>query len=162
MKSLRAWATPVTIGAFLIMAVTGVLMFFHANTGLNKVVHEWAGLIMVAAVVAHLLLNFRAFTTYFKRPLALGFMGLGAAVLGLSFLSLGGTDGGADGMRTAMMALGNARIETLAELSGEDLDAVLAKLGAAGIEASAGQALTELTAGDRGKQDRIIGLIFAR
>lgn len=39
----RNWATPLTIGSFLLMAVTGLLMFFHLDTGLNKAAHEWLG-----------------------------------------------------------------------------------------------------------------------
>jgi hypothetical protein len=38
---LRSWATPLTIGAFFLMAITGVLMFFEWNTGLTTVVHQW-------------------------------------------------------------------------------------------------------------------------
>lgn len=36
----REWATPLTIGSFLLIAVTGVLMFFHLDSGLNKLAHE--------------------------------------------------------------------------------------------------------------------------
>lgn len=38
--SLRTWATPLTVGAFLLMAATGVLMFFGYDRGLTAVVHE--------------------------------------------------------------------------------------------------------------------------
>ena len=45
MKVSRDWATPVTIGSFGLMAITGLLMFFHLDSGLNKTAHEWlAGL----------------------------------------------------------------------------------------------------------------------
>jgi hypothetical protein len=36
----REWVTPIAAGAFLISAVTGVLIFFHVDSGLNKVAHE--------------------------------------------------------------------------------------------------------------------------
>lgn len=39
----REIATPLTIGIFLIMSVTGILMFFHWDTGFNKLAHEWLG-----------------------------------------------------------------------------------------------------------------------
>ena len=32
----REWITPITAGAFLLSAVTGILIFFHIGTGLNK------------------------------------------------------------------------------------------------------------------------------
>lgn len=161
MKTLRAWATPLTIGTFIIMSVTGVLMFFHADSGLNKVAHEWVGLVMVAAVVAHLLLNWRAFTTYFKRPVAMTFMAVGALVLAASFAIDAGGAGGANGFRAAMGAMSNARIETLAELAGKDTETVLARLGAAGIDASATETLSALAGGDHGVEETIMGQIFA-
>ena len=68
--TLRSWATPLVIATFAVSGVTGILMFLHADSGLNKLAHEWIGLAMVAAVLAHLVLNWRAFTTYFRRPLA--------------------------------------------------------------------------------------------
>jgi len=162
MKTLRLWATPLTIGSFLIMGVTGVLMFFHLDSGLNKLVHEWAGLVMVAGVGAHLILNFRAFKTYFKRPIAMLLMGAGALVLALSFVSFGGqAEGPGGGVRAAMMAMNNARIETLADLAGQDSATVLAKLGAAGFDATAETTVSSLSGGDRAAQDQIIGVIFA-
>lgn len=161
MKTLRTWATPLTIGTFIVISVTGVLMFFHANTGLNKLVHEWVGLVMVAAVLAHLLLNWRAFTTYFKRPVAMTLMAVGAVVLAVSFAFNTGSEGGPDGMRALMMSVGNAKVETLAELAGKDTDTVLASLGAAGYDATADETLAALSGGDRAAQDGIINVVFA-
>ena len=162
MKSLRAWATPLTVATTLVTLVTGVLLFFHLSPGLTRVGHEWIGMVMVIAVAAHLLLNWRAFTTYFRRPVGLTLMIAGAAVLAASFVAGGSAEGGADGMRALMMSVGNARVETLAELAGKDTDAVLASLGAAGIDASADQTLSALSGGDHGVQDQIVGVVFAK
>jgi hypothetical protein len=49
MKISTNWATPLTIGTFTLMAVTGMLMFFHADIGLNKTAHEWLGWVMIAS-----------------------------------------------------------------------------------------------------------------
>jgi len=65
----RSWATPLTIGAFFLMSVTGILMFFHLDTGLAKPAHEWLGWAMVAGVFAHVAANSFAF----KRHLQLGY-----------------------------------------------------------------------------------------
>ena len=61
-------------------------MFFHLDTATMKTFHEWAGFILVAAVVAHVVLNWRAFTLYFKRPLAQLIMVLGVVALGATFV----------------------------------------------------------------------------
>ena len=47
MSSLRKWATPLTVASFLIMGVTGILMFFHLDSGLNGPLQEWAGGLML-------------------------------------------------------------------------------------------------------------------
>jgi len=66
MKVSRDFATSLTVGAFLLMSVTGVLMFFHLDMGLNKTAHEWTGLVLVTAVALHIMVNFVAFKRYFR------------------------------------------------------------------------------------------------
>ena len=161
MKSLRSWATPLVIGSFLIMGVSGVLMFFHLNTTLMKGVHEWAGWALLIGVVAHVVLNWRAFSTYFKRPLAAGIMGLGAVVLAATFLPVSAPQGGGDFTRTAMMALSGGQIETLATLSGSDTQTVLARLGATGIAATPADTPATLANGDREAEMQILSTIFS-
>ena len=160
MKTLRQWATPLTIGSFLLMAVTGILMFFHLDTGLNKVAHEWLGWAMVAAVGAHLIVNSRAFTLHFRKPAGRLAIGAFAAVLALSFLPLGGET--SDGRRLMLQAAGNARIETLIEMSGADLQTGLTRLSEGGVAAQPGQTLTEAAGGDRERQSEILSVIFAK
>ena len=157
MSSLRNWATPLTIGSFLLMAVTGVLMFFHLESMLNKVVHEWAGWLMVAGVGAHLVLNWRAFTVYFRRPLAKAIMGISTVLLVVSFWPAGG---GGNPVFAVMKAVEQAEIITVIELSGLDLETGLARLSELGLSADASSTLQGLTGGDHGKQRDIIAALF--
>lgn len=160
--SLRAWATPLVVGAFLLMAVTGVLMFFHVNTGLAKGMHEWAGLVMVTGGIAHLWLNWRAFTTYLKRPVGAAIMGLGAVALGVSFLSLGGVGGPGEAIAGVMQSVGNAPVSVLAQLSGKTADDVVATLSGLGLTgATADSTVSALTGGDREGQMEALGAVFA-
>lgn len=161
MKSLRKWATPLTVASFLVMGVTGTLMFFHLDSGLNTFIHEWAGWAMLLGVGAHLMLNWRAFTTYFKRPLAMGIMGVGAIALAASFVPVG-DNGGGNTMRMVMMSINSAEVETMIALSGHDTDTGFAVLSQAGYEAQAGQRMSALTGGDRAKQDAILAALFAK
>jgi len=162
MKSLRSRATPLIIGSFLIMSVSGVLMFFHVETTLMKVIHEWAGWVMGAGAVAHLAVNWRAFITYFKRPLATGIMGVSAVLLALTFLPIGPEQSTGEITRTAMGALSGGQIETLAELAGSDTETVLAELGAAGFEVHSDDTPARRSGGDRMAQVVIITTIFTR
>ena len=86
----RHWITPFVIGSFLLMAVTGVLMFFHLDSGLNKSAHEWLGWAMLAAVGLHLVNNMNAFKRYFSQTTGRVVMAVFAVVLAMSFVSLNG------------------------------------------------------------------------
>ncbi|CUH64237.1 hypothetical protein TG4357_01162 [Thalassovita gelatinovora] len=160
MASLRNFATPLTIGAFTISGVTGVLMFFHLDTGLNKVAHEWLSWALLAGVGLHLAVNFRAFKTYFKRPKAMAIIGAGALLLAASFLPLGG-GGNASPVAAVMQGMGRAPVEKVIALTGETAESGLMRLNAAGIQAAPGQTIGALSGGDRGKQAEILQVIFA-
>lgn len=80
MSTLRKFATPLTIATFVIVGVTGVLWYFHFITAAGRWMHEIIGLAMMVVVALHVILNWRAFKTYFKRPLALGIIVLGVVL----------------------------------------------------------------------------------
>ncbi len=130
----RDWATPITIGAFLLMAVTGILMFFHLDTGLNKEAHEGLGWGLVAGVGAHVVANWQAFMRHFKRPMAKGLMGLFLALLVGSFFV--GKEGGGSPAGLAINTLTHASIKQLAGLRGEAPEAMVQRLQAAGFKVS--------------------------
>lgn len=158
--SLRSWATPLAAGAFLVVSVTGVLMFFHLDTGLNKVVHEWLSWAFLAAVGAHLALNWRPFSTYFRRPLARAIMAGGAAALALSFLVPAGGAGDLP-MRQIVGSLTHAPISALATLTGQDQAQLLASLADGHPGARADQSLVDLSGGDSGAALGLLAQVYA-
>lgn len=129
----RTWITPLLIGAFLLSAVTGVLMFFHLDSGLNKAAHEWLSWAMLAGVGLHLMLNLAPFKRYFRQTTGRWVMGGFAALLALSFIPLGGTAGAEPPFAHPVHALARAPLPTLAQVAGLSTDALRARLGAAGI-----------------------------
>lgn len=130
----RNWATPLTIGAFLLMAVTGILMFFHQDVGLNKEAHEWLGWAMVVGVLAHVVANWSGFARHFQRNSAKAIVGLFALLLAGSFF-LGG-DEGVNPARLALQTLTQAPIGQVAALRGESPIALVTRLQAAGFSVS--------------------------
>lgn len=164
MRISRAWATPLTIGVFAIMSVTGILMFFHLNTGFNKPVHEWAGLVMVAGVMLHVVVNWRAFQNYFVSGL-LGpsIIGLGFIVLALSFLPASGQRGGGSPPVLAMNAIAAAPISAVASLTGKSVEQVIKDLAKAGITLpNADASIGSVTGPDRGQQGKAIAILFRK
>ena len=160
MKISREWATPLTIGAFGLMSVTGLLMFFHLDTGLNKLAHEWLSWAMIAGVAAHAFVNWPAFKRYFTSSRqGRAIIGLAAVVLALSFVSLPG-ERGAPPQILALRALTKAPIAKVAILAGRPADQLMDDLAKAGITLPNANASIESVAKDRGAQGKAIATIF--
>lgn len=148
----RPWITPLVIGAFGLSAVTGMLMFFHLDSGLNKTAHEWLSWAMVIGVGLHLLLNLPAFKRYFTQTTARVVMGVFAVVLALSFIPVGG-ESSEPGFAPPVRALAQAPISVLAQVAGTSTDDVKAKLQAQGLTVTSDQqTVAELVGGDLRKQ----------
>jgi Domain of unknown function (DUF4405) len=144
----RDWATPLTIGAFLLMAVTGILMFFHLDSGLNKEAHEWLGWAMVIGVGVHVIANWAGFKRYFSKGLSQAIVGLFAALLIGSFF-IGGEDGGSPA-GLAIQTLNSATVAQLAAIRHEAPEAMIERLKAAGFMVTgADQTLNAVTGGKR-------------
>lgn len=163
MNISREWATPLTMGAFGLMAVTGILMFFHLDTGLNKTVHEWAGWVMVTGVALHAVANAKAFVRHLTasnkgRAIVVAF----ALVLAGSFFSLPVSSKKPSApSAVALKAIARAPLANVAPLAGKSVDQLLVDLEGAGIEiASANESLEQALGGDRGKIGRAINVIF--
>lgn len=164
MKISRELATPLTIGAFAVMGVTGILMFFHLDTGLNKTVHEWAGWVMVAGVAAHVVVNWRAFRNYFvSSRLGLGIISAGLLTLAVSFLPLTGAKPGSSPPVLAMKAIVRAPIASVAPIAGRSAAEIVDDLAKAGISLSSVEASIESVVGDdRGLQAKAMGILFRK
>ena len=159
--NLREWATPITIGSFLLIAVTGVLMFFHLNTGLNKPAHEWLSWALLVGVGLHAWANWGAFKRYFQQRQALVLMGVFLVVLGLSFLPLGNKGGGRQGINRAADALLDAPISLVVQVAGKEPQVVVNQLSQAGVSVTTEQSLRQ-GAKDREQQMRALGLVFEK
>jgi len=160
-RSLRDWATPLMIGGLALMGVTGVLMFFHLETPLNKSVHEWGGLVFVTAALAHIVSHFRSFRLHFKDLVKLGLIGAFALVLGVSFLNLFPQEGGAGGPKAVIGRLTALPLRNLGLAAGkneEDLQGILAESGVSA--ATLDQSLDQIMQGQQGEKFRILAAIF--
>lgn len=157
----REWATPLTIGSFLVIAVTGVLMFFHLDTGLNKLAHEWLAWAMIAAVGLHAAAHFRSFSRYFTRPRALAVIGVSLVILAASFLTPPGKSAKPPHV-LAVNALLDAPIERVAGIAGRELQTVLTDLRAADFSASADSNLRAVAGPQRERQMQALGIALAK
>ncbi|NWF45263.1 DUF4405 domain-containing protein [Hydrogenophaga sp. D2P1] len=159
----RPWITPLVMGSFALSAATGVLMFFHLDTGLNKAAHEWLGWLMLGAVVLHALLNLPAVKRHLQNRTGRWVVIGSLVVLGLSFIPVGGSGGGSEpGFAPPVRALAKAPITVLAQVAGTSTDDVKARLQAAGFTVTSDQqSVADLVGGDLKVQIRAMSQVLS-
>jgi len=139
-STLRKFATPLTVGTFLVTGVTGTLWYFHIVTDIGRWLHEIIGLAMMIAVGLHLVINWWAFLNYFKRPVALVVMiGFLAMTIGGYVMPEGEQSGGGRPGLAAVQLLGTKDLATLApvfDMTGDDLAAKMVVAGYANAQAT--------------------------
>jgi len=135
---LRKWITPLTAGIFVLMGITGLLMFFNVKIELVTRAHEWLSPLFVAVVLAHVWLNWGAMKAHLKRPLGRGIV-IAFALLTLAALVLPignkGSGGGAAGLARALEpSLAHAQVRLLAELAQIEPAEAIRRLEAVGLK----------------------------
>lgn len=162
--TLRKWATPLTIGAFALSAISGVLLFFHVNLGLVKVVHEWGSWFLVIGGALHVIGSRRAFAQYFSRPTAKAIMAAFALVIVASLLPLGGSPGGHKKRLppgVLSKALPKAPFTVVAGMAQHKPEELMKELGSQGIVVNNKEETIHEIAVRNNKQDvDILNLVF--
>lgn len=164
MGSMRTWATPLTVGAFLLLSITGGLMFFHLEPGIAKLAHEWLGWALVAGGLAHAVANWKGLVSHLRRPLGAGLIGLFVVLMAGSFL-VPQTEGkgGGGGMRLLADRIASTPIAQLAPVANRSPDQLVAALQARGVTVAdpAKETLRSLAGKDRGRQRALMDAIFS-
>lgn len=157
---LRSWATPVVIGVFILMSVTGLLMFFHLSVGLNKLAHEWFGLLFIIGAIAHVIVHYKSFIKYFKKPLAASLISLFIVFLVLSFFSF--KQQNSNPTKIVIEKIAKTPIANLVEISGKsaaEISISLAKKGFV-VKDFNSDTIESLANKDKNKNREIITIIF--
>lgn len=161
MNIKREWVTPVTAGAFLLSAVTGILIFFHLDSGATKIVHEWLSWILVGGVILHMVPNFRGLKTCLSTKRGTLIVGTFAAILAIGILLPAGKHGEPPFMQP-VRALSQAPLTTLAQVAQVPPQQLLERLSKAGLQpVSDQQKLSDLTGNDTRKQLRVLSMVLS-
>ncbi|GAP36787.1 DUF4405 domain-containing protein [Piscinibacter sakaiensis] len=160
MRLQRDWTTPLTMGAFGLVAVTGLLMFFHLDSGLNKTAHEWLSWVLVAGVAAHAAVNAAGLQRHLAGWRGRSVLGAAALLLAASFVPLGPAGDGPPFLG-AMRALADAPVPVLAQVAGTTPEAMRDRLRAAGhAPASDADTARTLAGSDLGEQMRLLSRVL--
>ncbi len=156
---LRTWATPLTIGAFVLMAGTGVAMFFEWNYGLTTVVHQWFSWLFLLGAVGHIVANFRPLRNHLKSRWGKVSVTLFMGVLAASFFSWGRITG-PQLKGPIEQALVHAPLWALAGATHAEPEALVARLKAHGIAAGSEQTIGELSRTNSVGENRLLAIVF--
>jgi uncharacterized integral membrane protein len=158
----RNWSTPLIIGTFLFIAVSGVLLFFHLEEGLVKEAHEWIGIAFIFGALVHIKINWVQFKRYFS-------LGLPRAVMtsvlagSLFFMLASGHEEGGNPMVAAVKTLEKAPLTMVAQLQSRDADELHMLLEAKGFKVVDNNTSLSTIASDSGKSEReLIALLFGQ
>lgn len=67
MKKLKNYATPLTSLVFLVIAFSGVMLYFKIYESYVKELHEVLGLVFVAVAILHIIANWTLMKKYFTK-----------------------------------------------------------------------------------------------
>ncbi|MCI5142023.1 MAG: DUF4405 domain-containing protein [Candidatus Electrothrix sp. ATG1] len=155
MKITRDWVTPITTGSFLLTAATGVLLFFHAATGLNKAIHEWLSWVFLIGAVLHLAANFTTFKKYLAQRKGQVMLGVSVLLLALNFVPIEG--GHEPPFVPPVRALAQTPLTTLAQVAQTSPEQLRKHLIGAGLAVSSDdQSISDLVGDDFGAQMHLL------
>lgn len=158
---LRAWATPLAMATFVLMAGTGVLMFFGVDTGVTDVIHQWFSWLFLLAAGAHLTLHARSLARHLQSATVRVSVGVFAAMLMLSLFSWGLVTG-PQLKRPIERAILAASVDSLAAVTHVPPTVLVARLSAIGVHTTGRETIAQLSQRYRVSPHRLLAVVFVR
>ena len=157
----RTWSTPLIIGCSAVVSISGIMMFFHLQSNLVKSMHEWLGLLFVAAIVLHLLNHWLSFSRYFSNRSALGVISTVVALAAILIFAGAGEQHRAPPFRQLTTMVEQAPLSAVAALQQQSGDELVDRLRAAGVHVeSAAQSLEQVAAGNDRRAADLISIVL--
>lgn len=150
---LRRYATAMTVVLFVIAAVTGVLMFFHLGGHTLTGLHEWLGLLFVAASLLHVTRNWGGFVKVAKTRRTWVLSGL-AAIVAAGFLAAPQSQEGGNPVTALIQATEKAPISAVAPVLGMPVEELVTRLKIAGVTVAGPEQSLSQIAGAQGTDVR--------
>ena len=92
MKIKRNFVTPYIVFIFLVIGLSGILMFFHVYDDYTKVLHELLGLTFVFFSILHLIINWTSLKGHFKKKMFF-ISGTVVLIISIGFIIIGKANG---------------------------------------------------------------------
>jgi len=146
-EQFKKYITAISAALFLVMAVSGLAMFFPFGEDLVKEMHQWLAFAFVTAVALHVYKNWGATMTYVRRKTIVAPLAL-AAVAAAAFMVPAALAGREDPRHALMQSLQEAKLADLGRVLNLPTDSLVAQLEQDGFTVtSAEQRLSDIASG---------------
>jgi hypothetical protein len=146
-EDFKKYITAISAALFLVVAASGLAMFFHVGQDLVKDMHEWLAVVFVSAVALHVYKNWGAMMTYVRRKTIVAPLAL-AAVAAATFIVPAALSGREDPRHVLIQSLQEAKLADLGRVLDVPADSLVARLEQEGFTVtSAEQRLSEIAKG---------------
>ncbi len=152
----RELATSFTTFLFLVIGITGVMMYFHILDNYTKSMHEILGLAFVAIVFFHVLFNWKSMKKYFSNRLFF-IAGTVISIIVLSFIIT--TSNEPNPKKVVFDSVFNKPIEKTSILFTNSFKSAKEKLKDANIEFEANTSIKELALKNKISPFKIINIL---
>ena len=152
----RDLATSFTTFIFIVMATTGVFMFYHILDNYTKEMHKILGLAFVVIVFFHVFFNWKGMRSYFSKKVFL-FSGIVVSVIALGFIA--NAPKGTNVKKTIIMSVINAPINDSLLVFNSNLENAKQKLEKAGLKIGTATTFQEIAKVNKTSPFNIINII---
>lgn len=151
----KDFATSLTAVSFVVVAVTGVFLYFHFLNVYVKNMHEILGLIFVVGAMLHIFYNFKPMSKYFSKNIFRA-LSVVLVVLSLFLLNLNGSKKSSFAKLNKVFT--TAPMSQTAQVLGINKEKLQAKLKL--LNADENASLKEISAKNGKKSQEIIQILF--
>lgn len=141
---LRSIASPLTIASFIVVATTGLCLFFGYRGGLVDPIHEIASLLFVLGCVLHIVVNWKPVVLHIKRPLGAILTGVFLLITVIAVVPHDDAAGGGNPVRKSVALLLDADLSVLAALTKKSEAVLQERLKRLEISAAPGVSLRQM------------------
>lgn len=158
--TIRDIATSFTTLIFLVIAISGVMMFFHFNDMLVKDLHEILGLLFVFAAFLHVIMNWKSMKNYFSKKI---FISASILILAISTLFIFQSSDKGDNPKMVMMQkVLNAPISNSFTLLNGSYENAIKKLESQNIHITNNKTIKSLAKANQTSPFKIISIITSK
>jgi len=156
----RDIATSLTAGVFLIIAISGLMLFFHINEGTVKNLHEYLGIIFVVAALLHVTYNWKSMKGYFSKKIFIYTSVILLAVSSGFICNAILTNSSINPKKELIVSMLNAPFENALAILDVDLDEGKRKLQEAGIKINGEKSLQDLAKANKTSPFRVVSILL--